>query len=74
LSAYNTGKLHGLAGAIYGSQVYAKAGVAVPAIPGGQLARWVTSGAALPPVRPVVSWTPQASPLSPKGDGLGAHW
>ncbi|CAZ88956.1 putative Lytic transglycosylase [Thiomonas arsenitoxydans] len=71
LSAYNTGKLRSNPmGATYGARVYEKAGVVVPAIPGGRLAQWVTDGAALPPLRPVVAWTPKASPLTPKGGGL----
>ncbi|CDW92602.1 MULTISPECIES: lytic transglycosylase domain-containing protein [Thiomonas] len=74
LSAYNTGKLSSPVGMAYGEKVFGKAGVVVPAIPGGQIASWATVGAALPPVRPVVTWTPQASPLAPKGDGLAAKW
>jgi len=74
LSAYNTGRLDSPVGLQYGASVYGKAGVTVPAIPGGQMAPWATVGAALPPVRPVVTWTPQASPLSPNGDGLRARW
>jgi type IV secretion system protein VirB1 len=70
LSAYNTGKLSSPVGAAYGAKVFSKAGVTVPAIPGGQMAQWATVGSALPPVRPVVTWTPQASPLAPQGDGL----
>ncbi|MHB1669039.1 lytic transglycosylase domain-containing protein [Thiomonas sp.] len=79
LSVYNTGKASGPVGANYGAGVYAKAGVVVPAIPGGRLASWVSNAimtpavaADLPPVRPVVTWTPQASPLSPVGGGLAA--
>lgn len=74
LSAYNTGKLRSPVGAAYGAQVFGKAGVTVPAIPGGQLARWAAAGATLSPVQPVVTWTPAASPLSPTGDGLTARW
>lgn len=76
LSAYNTGRLSSPVGAKYGVSVYGKAGVTVPAIPGGQMAQWATvgAGAALPPVQPVVTWTPQASPLAPNGGGLGARW
>jgi len=70
LSAYNTGRVDSPAGMAYGEQVFGKAGVVVPAIPGGRVAPWATDGAALPPVRPVLTWTPQASPLEPKGDGL----
>jgi type IV secretion system protein VirB1 len=79
LSAYNTGKASGTIGASYGADVYAKAGVVVPAIPGGKMARWAAeqtfaSQAALPPVRPVVTWTPQASPLAPQAGGLTPAW
>ena len=74
LSAYNTGRLRSPVGMAYGEKVFGKAGVVVPAIPGGQIASWATVGAALPPVRPVVTWTPQASPLAPTGDGLAAKW
>jgi len=74
LSAYNTGQLASPVGAKYGAQVYSKAGVTVPAIPGGRMAQWTAAGAALPPVKPMLSWTPQASPLTPKGNGLAARW
>jgi type IV secretion system protein VirB1 len=74
LSAYNTGELRGPVGMAYGEKVFGKAGVVVPAIPGGVVASWATDGAALPPVRPVLTWTPQASPLAPKGDGLNVRW
>ena len=74
LSAYNTGRLRSPVGMAYGEKVFGKAGVVVPAIPGGQIAPWATVGAALPPVRPAITWTPQASPLAPKGNGLAAKW
>lgn len=78
LSAYNTGQLHSPVGMAYGEKVFGKAGVVVPAIPGGKLAQWASSDpaniGALPPVRPVITWTPQASPLAPKGDGLAVKW
>ena len=74
LSAYNTGHPGGPVGMAYGKKVFEKAGVTVPAIPGGRMAPWAAVGAALPPVRPVVTWTPQASPLAPTGDGLAAKW
>jgi type IV secretion system protein VirB1 len=74
LSEYNTGKLRSPVGMAYGEKVFGKAGVVVPAIPGGQMARWAANGgsaaAALRPVRPVLAWTPQASPLAPQGGGL----
>ena len=74
LSVYNTGKLHSPVGMDYGERVFGKAGVVVPAIPGGQIASWAAGGAALQPVRPVLTWTPQASPLAPKGGGLAVKW
>ena len=74
LSAYNTGKINSSVGAVYGAKVFEKAGVVVPAIAGGKLASWAAGGAALPPVRPVITWTPQASPLAPKGGGLEVKW
>lgn len=74
LSAYNTGRIVGAQGTKYGAGVYAQAGVVVPAIPGGRMARWALAGAALPPVRPLVSWTPQASPLKPGAGDLEPRW
>ena len=81
LSAYNTGNTLGITGARYGASVYAQVGVVVPAIPGGTMPRWVTRGGSgslsastLPPVHPVVTWTPQASPLVPSADGLSTQW
>jgi len=79
LSAYNTGNTAGIAGARYSARVFAQAGVVVPAIPGGRLARWVADGIPaprpdLPPIRPRVTWTPQASPLTPNGAGLKGQW
>jgi len=74
LSAYNTGRIVGARGAKYGAGVYAQAGVVVPAIPGGRMAQWTLPGSALPPVRPSVSWTPQASPLKPGAGNLQPRW
>ena len=79
LSAYNTGNTTGIAGARYSARVYAQAGVVVPAIPGGRLARWAMNGVPvprpdLPPIRPRVTWTPQASPLAPNAAGLKVQW
>ncbi len=79
LAAYNTGYVAGQAGARYASGVFSQAGVVVPAIPGGKLARWtrgaiVVSNADLPSVRAVLTWTPAASPLSPAGGGLAVRW
>ena len=77
--AYNTGNTTGIAGARYSARVYAQAGVVVPAIPGGRLARWAMNGVPvprpdLPPIRPRITWTPQASPLAPNGIGLNIQW
>ncbi|MDA8258578.1 MAG: lytic transglycosylase domain-containing protein [Betaproteobacteria bacterium] len=79
LSAYNTGNATGITGARYSARVYAQAGVVVPAIPGGILARWIGSDLAqprpdLPPVQPRIAWMPEASPLAPNGSGLGPKW
>ena len=80
LSAYNTGNTGSSAGEKYAARVFGQAGVMVPAIPGGKLENWAladsgsTTGSSLPPVRPVITWTPQASPLAPSGGGLAARW
>ncbi len=79
LAAYNTGKTTTSTGAHYSAQVFAKAGVKVPPIPGGVMAKWTTQNSAwipsnLPPVRPVVTWMPAASPLKPNGNGLTPHY
>jgi len=79
LSAYNTGNTTGIAGARYSSRVYAQAGVVVPAIPGGRMARWAVDGVPvprpdLPPIRPRITWTPKASPLNPKAGGMAPQW
>jgi type IV secretion system protein VirB1 len=71
LSVYNTGRLRSPVGMAYGEKVFGNAGVVVPAIPGGRMAPWVAAGGpAMPPVRPIVTWTPQASQLAPRGGGL----
>ena len=80
LAAYNTGNTGSTTGKKYAARVFGQAGVVVPAIPGGQLANWTladsgsATGGSLPPVRAVVIWTPQASPLSPRSGGLAARW
>ncbi|WP_256360011.1 lytic transglycosylase domain-containing protein [Thiomonas sp. X19] len=79
LSAYNTGNTGSAVGARYAAGVFWQAGVVMPGIPGGKLARWtqgtiVVSNADLQPVRAVPTWTPQASPLPPVGGGLAAKW
>ena len=76
LSAYNTGNTGSAVGAKYAAQVFGMAGVIVPAIPGGKLASWSFADSAgtpdrsSPPVRAVVTWTPQASSLSPQAGAL----
>ena len=75
LAAYNTGKSGSIVGARYSAQVFAQAGVKVPPIPGGAMAKWVNQNPAwipstLPPIRPVMTWTPAASPLKPEGDAF----
>ncbi len=71
LAAYNTGKTNSTVGARYSNQVFARAGVKVPEIPGGQMAAWTNYKPSwiplsLPPIRPVMTWTPAASPLHPR--------
>ena len=68
LSIYNTGRSDSKMGAAYAQNVFRQAGVKVPGIPGGQLARLpaVTSFAAiLPPVRLAITPSPFAAGLSP---------
>ena len=79
LAAYNTGNAGSETGQKYAERVFSRAGVIVPSIPGGKLANWTLAdvghtGGGLPPVRPAITWTPQASPLSPKSSGLAARW
>lgn len=73
LSAYNTGTSAGSCGAAYAADVYARASVVVPAIANGRMAKWAAAGASLPPVKPVITWTPQASPLKPSAGDLGGR-
>uniref|UniRef100_E6PP58 Putative Lytic transglycosylase n=1 Tax=mine drainage metagenome TaxID=410659 RepID=E6PP58_9ZZZZ len=82
LSSYNTGTATSPAGAHYSAKVYAQAGVSIPTIPGGKLAPWALAGAwpagaahgtVLPTFRPPITWTPQASPLTPSAQGLDVH-
>ena len=76
LAAYNTGNAGSAVGQKYAARVFGQAGVVVPAIPGGKLASWsfadsgVATGSSLPPARAVVTWTPQASPLTPSAGAL----
>ena len=76
LAAYNTGNSGSSVGQKYAARVFGQAGVVVPAIPGGKLASLAftnssnATGDSLPPVRAVVTWTPRASPLSPRAGAL----
>lgn len=74
LAAYNTGKTATSVGAHYSAQVFAQVGVKVPEIPGGKMPPWVNhlgwNPSTLPPIRPVITWTPAASPLTPNATGL----
>ena len=74
LSAYNTGQVTNARGADYGAGVYAQAGVIVPSIPDGRMARWALTSSFLLPVQPTITWAPQASPLAPKSGDLHPRW
>ena len=71
LSIYNTGRSDSKMGAAYAQNVFRQAGVKVPGIPGGQLARlpavtsFAANPAALPPVRLAITPSPFAAELSP---------
>lgn len=70
LSIYNTGRSDSKMGLAYAQKVFQQAGVKVPGIPGGQLAKLpeVSSFAANPvvtPVRLTVTPSPSAAGLSP---------
>lgn len=74
LQIYNTGKT---AGSQYASKVYGKAGVVVPAIPGGKLAGWTNKAlqnTSEAPIEVKVRWTPAASPFEVDGAGLSIAW
>ena len=75
LAAYNTGKTDSSVGAHYSAKVFSNAGVLVPEIPGGQMAAWTKhelswAPSRLPAIRPILTWTPAASPLNPISNGL----
>lgn len=70
LQIYNTGKT---AGSQYATRVYGKAGVVVPAIPGGKLAGWTRSGIDAP-IEVKVQPAPAASPFEVDGSGLSIAW
>ena len=71
LSIYNTGRSDSKTGAAYAQNVFGQAGVRVPGIPGGKLAKLpavpssATNPAALPPVRLAITPSPSAAGLSP---------
>ncbi len=74
LSMYNTGRSDSKIGAAYTQKVFGQAGVQVPAIPGGQLAKlpelvvassFATNPAAMAAVRLTVTPSPFAAGLSP---------
>jgi type IV secretion system protein VirB1 len=71
LSIYNTGRSDSKIGRAYAQKVFDQAGVKVPGIPGGQLAKlsvgssFATNPAVLPPMRLVVTPSPVAAGLSP---------
>jgi type IV secretion system protein VirB1 len=80
LAAYNTGKPGSAVGARYSEQVFVHAGIELPAIPGGKMAKWVNHKSSwvpsiLPPIRPTMTtWTPAASPLKPPNNAeLAPH-
>ena len=61
------------AGAAYSTSVYGRAGVAVPAIPGGHLASWVLrprNATATYLMATAITVSPAASPLTPHRGGL----
>lgn len=71
LSMYNTGRSDSKIGATYAKKVFGQAGVQVPAIPGGQLAKlpeassFAPNPAAMAAVRLTVTPSPFAAGLSP---------
>ena len=84
LSMYNTGRFDSKIGAAYTQKVFGQAGVQVPAIPGGQLAKlpelvvassFATNPAAMAAVRLTVTPSPFAAGLSPVRTALQpASW
>lgn len=83
LQIYNSGKA---AGSQYASRVYGKAGVVVPAIPGGAMAAWTKKDmiassahahtaktATAQPLIAKIQWTPAASPFEPDGSGFSSE-
>ena len=81
LSMYNTGRFDSKIGATYAQKVFGQAGVKVPSIPGGQLAKlpeassFATNPAAMAAVRLTVTPSPFAGGLSPVRTALQpASW
>ena len=81
LSIYNTGRSDSKIGAAYAQKVFGLAGVNVPRIPGGQLAKlpetssFATNPAAMAAVRLTVMPSPFAAGLSPVRTALQpASW
>jgi type IV secretion system protein VirB1 len=81
LSRYNTGRSDSKIGAAYAQKVFEHAGVQVPAIPGGHLAKlpevssFATNPAAMSAVRLTVTPSPFAAGLSPVRTALQpASW
>jgi type IV secretion system protein VirB1 len=84
LSMYNTGRVDSKIGVTYAKKVFGQAGVQVPAIPGGQLAKlpervgassFATNPAAMAAVRLTVTPSPLAAGLSPVRTALQpASW
>lgn len=77
-SAYNTGKLNSAVGQKYAAQVFQKSSAPaplIPAIPGGEMAHWISGDKIKPaldlrPVRLSVQPSVVGSPLAPDGAGL----
>ena len=81
LSMYNTGRIDSKIGAAYLQKVFGQAGVKVPGIPGGQLAKlpdassFAANPAAMAAVRLTVTPSPFAAGLSPARTALQpASW
>lgn len=81
LSMYNTGRFDSKIGATYAQKVFGQAGVNVPRIPGGQLAKlpetssFAANPAAMAAVRLTVTPSPFAAGLSPVRTALQpANW
>ena len=78
LQIYNSGQA---AGSQYAAAVFSKAGVVVPAIPGGKMAAWTARAdiaanqfRAADAVTVKIKWSPAASPLEADGSGLNVVW